>query len=450
MKRIGKYEISGLLGRGGMGAVYKARVPVIGKVVALKHLSPHPNLVALLGKEAIRRSFVTEAMTMANLRHPHIADVWDFHDADDLTFFVMEYYCNNLGLTIGETYPVEAPSRILSLDKAIHYTRQILVGLSRLHQAEIIHRDIKPYNILITDEDRVKITDFGLSKLRGETFHGPPNLRLGSPYYAAPEQEEDPDQVDARADIYPVGVMLYRMLTGALPIEPFKKLSQSNPDLDPDWDAFIDQAVAAERKKRFGSVKNMLDSLDSLSLAWEEKKEKTCRMPQIPAPKRIQEQKTNKKLRAESVKVAPGEARKVFEVDKLWRPIKYMANDLLVNPDGTVKDRSSLLVWQQAGSDHPLSWHEAHRYIEQLNQGRFAGRASWRLPTVNELISLITETPQAADLCVAAIFDQDQRWLWSSDRRSFVAAWYVSLDLGYVSWQDFTCYYFVRAVSSEI
>jgi serine/threonine-protein kinase len=127
-----------------------------------------------------------------------------------------------------------------------------------------------------------------------------------------------------------------------------------------------------------------------------------------------------------------------------------MANDLQLNPEGTVTDRSNSLVWQQAGSDHPVSWYEAHEYIEQLNEFRFAGRASWRLPTVNELISLITEVPRAADLCVEPIFDQDKRWLWSSDRRSFVAAWYVSLDLGYVSWQDFTCYYFVRAVSSEM
>jgi serine/threonine protein kinase len=450
MKKIDKYEVSGLLGKGGMGVVYKARVPVIGRVVALKLLSPHPMLVELLGKEAIRRSFVSEAITMASLRHPHIAAVWDFHDSDDLTFFVMEYYCNNLGLMIGETYRVEGPSRVLSVDKAIHYTRQVLVGLSRLHQAEIIHRDIKPYNILITDEDRVKITDFGLSKLRGETFHGPPNLRVGSPYYAAPEQEEDPDRVDVRADIYPVGVMLYRMLTGALPIEPFKKLSQSNPDLDPDWDAFIDQAIVAEREKRFAGVKHMLDSLDALNLAWEEKKEKACQMPQMPTLKRSPARKTKKRLRAQGVKVAPREARKVFEVDKLWRPIRYIAHDLQLNPEGTVTDRSNSLAWQQAGSDYPLSWHEAQKYIEQLNQGCFAGRASWRLPTVNELVSLITEIPRAADLCVEPIFHQDQRWLWSSDRRSFVAAWYVSLDLGYVSWQDFTCYYFVRAVSSEM
>ena len=447
MKRIGKYEICGLLGKGGMAKVYKVRIPVIGKVSALKLLSPHPNLVDLLGKEEIKRLFVTEAVTMASLRHPHIVAVWDYQDSDDLSFFVMEYYCNNLGLMIGETYRVEEPSRSLAVDKAIYYTRQILVGLSRLHETHIIHRDIKPYNILITDEDRVKISDFGLSKLRGETFQGPPNLKVGSPYYAAPEQEEDPDQVDARADIYPVAVMLYRMLTGTLPIGSFKRLSKVNPDLDPNWDVFIDKAIATDREKRFSGAKEMLSSLDELSSAWEEKKERVCRMPRVLAPKKL---RSKKKLRAQAVKVAPGKARKVFGLDKMWRPINYLANDFQQNPDGTITDRLTRLVWQQAGSDHPISWYEAHEYIEQLNKDRFAGRTHWRLPTVDELISLLMEVPRAVDLCVEPLFDQDKLWLWSSDRRSFVAAWYLSLHLGYVSWQDFSCYYFVRAVASAI
>ena len=450
MKRIGKYEICGLLGKGGMAKVYKVRIPVIGKIAALKLLSPHPILVDHLGKDEIKRLFVTEAVTMASLRHPHIVAVWDFQDSDGVTFFVMEYYCNNLGIMIGETYRVEEPSRSLAVDKAIYYTRQILVGLSRLHETHIIHRDIKPYNILITDEDRVKISDFGLSKLRGETFQGPPNLRVGSPYYAAPEQEEDPDLVDARADIYSVAVMLYRMLTGTLPIEPFKRLSQVNPDLDPNWDVFIEKAIARDRVKRFASAKEMLGSLDELSSAWQEKKEKVCRMPETLAPKALRSKKKKKKLRAQAIKVAPGKARKVFGLDMLWRPINYLANDFQQNPDGTITDRSTRLVWQQAGSDHPISWYEAHEYIEKLNKDHLAGCANWRLPTVDELMSLVTEVPRAVDLCIEPLFDQGKRWLWSSDRRSYVAAWYVSLDLGYVSWQDFACYYFVRAVSSEI
>jgi len=448
MKKIGKYEVCGLLGKGGMGMVYKVRMPVVGKVVALKLLSPHPNLVALLGEQEVRKRFVTEAVTMARLRHPHLVGIWDFHDSKALTFFIMEYFCNNLGVIIGETYRVEEPSRIVSVDKAIHYTGQVLKGLRRLHEAGIIHRDIKPYNILVTDQDNVKITDFGLSQLRGETFRGPRNLMVGSPYYAAPEQEEDPNQVDARADLYPVGVMLYRMLAGELPIDGFRGLSECNPDLDPDWDDFMLKAVAPDRENRFPSAKAMLGALDRLRAGWEEKKERVCDMPFVE-PMKEKAPGSGQRPHSESIKVRPGHARKAFGVDARWRPVHYTANDFRANKEGTVTDRATGLVWQRAGSDYPVTWHEAHEYVERLNQERFGAHANWRLPTVNELISLITDVPRAGDLCIEPIFDPTERWLWSSDRCSFVSAWYVSVDLGYVSWQDFTCYYYVRAVCSE-
>jgi serine/threonine-protein kinase len=449
MKKIDKYEVCGLLGKGGMGKVYKVRMPVVGKVVALKLLAPHPYLVTLLGEEEIRRLFVTEAVTMAGLRHPNIVAIWDFHESDDLTFFVMEYFCNNLGVIIGESYYVEEPSRIVSVDKALHYVRQILEGLSRLHQAGIIHRDIKPYNILVTDQDTAKITDFGLSKLRGETFKGPDNLNVGSPYYAAPEQEADPNQVDARADLFPVGVMLYRMLTGELPINSFRRLSECNPDLDPDWDGFLLKAIAEDRESRFGSAGEMLKALDELQIAWEEKKEKVCEMPITDLTKEAGAVSPEGALRSQTVKARPRDARKLFGIDSRWRPAHFIANDFRVNGDGTVTDKATGLIWQQAGSDYPMTWHEAHDYVEQLRQRDFAGRADWRLPTIDELISLLTDVPRAHDLCIEPVFDHNEKWLWSSDRRSFVAAWYVSVDMGYVSWQDFSCYYYVRAVCSD-
>jgi len=449
MKKIDKYDVCGLLGKGGMGIVYKVRMPVVGKVVALKLLRPHPNLVTLFGEKEVRQRFVTEAVTMARLRHPNIVSIWDFHDSEDLSFFVMEYFCNNLGLIIGETYRVEDPSRILSVDRAIDYTLQILVGLSRLHQAGIIHRDIKPYNILVTDQNTVKITDFGLSKLRGEDFRGPSNLMVGSPYYAAPEQEQDPNQVDARADLYAVGVMLYRMLTGELPIDSFKRLAQSNSDLDADWDTFILKSISQDRKDRFASAKEMLEAFDDLQIAWEKKKEKVCQMPTTGLSKKATRTGHRETPRGESIKARPRQAREVFGTDARWRPIHYTTNDFQVNADGTVSDKTTGLIWQKSGSDYLVTWHEAQGYIQELNHKRFAGRTDWRFPTVNELMSLLTKVPRAMDLCIEPIFDQNQRWLWSSDRRSFVAAWYVSVDMGYISWQDFSCYYFVRAVSSH-
>jgi serine/threonine-protein kinase len=448
MKRIGKYEVCGLLGKGGMGRVYKVRMPQIGKIVALKVLAPHPNLTALLGEEEVRKRFLTEALTMARLRHSNIVAIWDFHDDGELSFFVMEYFCNNLGAIIGESYRVEAPSRVLSVDKTIHYTRQILEGLCCLHHAGIIHRDIKPYNILVTDHDQVKITDFGLSKLHGEVFGGPRNVMVGSPYYAAPEQEEDPDQVDVRADLYSVGIMVYRMLTGLLPADSFKKLTAYNPDLDPAWDAFLLKAVAAEREERFASAKEMLDAFDQLQAAWEEKKERICLMPDPVSGVKRRPADSSFTIRSTSVKVRPKEARGIFGADSRWRPIRYVANDFQVNADGTVIDRTTGLAWEQGGVDYPVTWQGAHAYVRDLNRRGFAGLAAWRLPTVNELMSLLTDVPRVGDLCMEPVFDTNKRWLWSADRRSFTAAWYVSADMGYVSWQDFTCHYYVRAVCS--
>lgn len=251
MRKIGKYEILGLLGRGGMSVVYKVRLPVVNKVVALKLLSPHPNLKDLMGEEEVKRLFINEAKLIAGLRHPRVVDIKDFDLVDGIPYYVMEYYCNNLGLLIGETYEPEEPSRTISPDKALWYTSQTLEGLSCLHQAEIVHRDIKPYNLLVTDEDLIKISDFGLSRLRGETFSGPPNLKVGSPFYAAPEQEIDPDLADGRADLYAVGVMLYRMLTGRLPEGKKKGLSRFTPGLDGEWEAFLDQALALKKEERF-------------------------------------------------------------------------------------------------------------------------------------------------------------------------------------------------------
>jgi len=446
MKKIGKYEVCGLLGKGAMSTVYKVRIPKLGKIVALKLLSPHPHLVGSLGMEEITNRFVGEATTMASFRHPNIVSIWDFAETDGRVFLVMEYYCNSLGLIIGETYRAENPSRTLTLDKTIHYLRQILAGLSRLHQAGIIHRDIKPYNMLVTEEDTVKITDFAFSKLRGELLDPPPNLMIGSPYYAAPEQEQDPDGVDVRADLYSVGVMSYRMLTGTLPVHNGVRPSEFRSDLVKEWDSFMAKAMSQKRQDRFASSEEMLAALEQLAADWEENKERICAEAPPLKTKKKEKQKSKLILRDESIKVRPRQAREMFQLDELWRPRHYVNNVFEEKGDPTVNDRATDLLWQQDGSDFPMTWHEAHGYVQRLNRERFADRSNWRLPTVDELSSLLTETGQATDWCIEPVFSQDKRLIWSADRSSFVAAWYVSVDMGFIGWQDFSCYFFVRAV----
>jgi serine/threonine protein kinase len=447
MKKIGRYEICGLLGKGGMSTVYKARVPTIGKVVALKLLKPHPHLLEQLGMKALRERFTAEAVTMARLHHLHLVDVWDFDESDGQPFFVMEYFCNNLGLLIGETYRVENPSRPLPVPQVIHYGRQILEGLACMHQAEIIHRDIKPFNILLTEQDKVKISDFGMSRLRGEVWTGPPTLMVGSPYYAAPEQEKDPDAVDARSDLYAVGVLLYRMLNGQLPDNPPSPAGQAVPGLDPAWDSFFRMATAHRPADRFPNAINMWAALDELERHWQEQVRTACAAPTyVSALPLAMPPAVGSVPRQAPLKVPPKDARSTFDLDPLWRPCRFLTVDFAVLGNGTVKDRNTGLTWQQAGSDYPLTWQEAQDYVKQLNHRQFVGINAWRLPTVAELVTLVTATPISGISCLAPIFDPTQRRLWSADRSSFMAAWYVSTDLGFVDHHDFTCRSHVRAV----
>ena len=168
MKQIGPYHVRGLLGQGGMGRVYKVAHPVIGRILALKRLEPSEPLEQLVGAAKLRSLFEDEIRRMAGITHPHILEILDAGEDRGRPFYVMAYHCNNLGQEIGETYRAEMPSRPLTVPMSVDYGLQVLEGLARLHHAGIVHRDIKPFNILLTADDQVKICDFGLSRLRGE------------------------------------------------------------------------------------------------------------------------------------------------------------------------------------------------------------------------------------------------------------------------------------------
>ncbi len=447
MRTIAKYRIRGLLGRGGMSRVYRVEIPTIQKVVALKRLEPDPVLVDLMGVEKIRRLFVSEAVTMARLRHPNIVAVWDFDETEGVPYYLMEHYSHNLGEMIGETYIVERPSRAIPVDKALHYLRGLLSGLACLHYAGIVHRDIKPYNILVTEQDTAKICDFGLSKLRGETFAGPKQLKVGSPWYAAPEQEADPNAAGFSADVFSVGVVFYRMLTGVLPMAAPEAPSRLHPGLDAIWDAFILKAMAPGPGARFGDARQMLTALSALETHWHNRQEAVCRLPAERSQASPAVAGPLKPLRKTPRKVAPKEALEFFRLDPLWRPQNAQPRTFRQAGAGALADPDSGLVWQTAGAPYTLTWHPAAASVQRMRAEGFGGRRNWRLPTVDELLTLVSDLSPDRDYCLNPLFDPEQRWVWSADRRSFVAAWCVSFDLGYVTHQDFTDLNFVRAVA---
>lgn len=496
-RTIGTYRIGGMLGKGGMSVVYKVLHPASGEWVALKLFSPHPHLLATLGEARALRLFQHEVATLAAIRHPNVVRVLDRgQHSDGRPFFTMDYHCRNLGMLIGESYRPDMPSRVMNADTVIRNGRKLLLGLSALHNSGIIHRDIKPYNLLLTGEDQLLICDFGLSRVRGESpaiaVGKTRGLVVGSPFYAAPEQERDPTAADARSDLYSVGVVLYRMLTGQLPEEDSPIPSRVQPGIDEAWDRFVSKALKPAPEARFQSADAMLAELDALSEAHEKRKAAVCfdrsignhavsapgetRRP-FPVAARGESARRSdapacipRRPRSLPVKVRPADAPAVFHSDTLGRPIEIIANDFasgpfpqgLASPEHplsektrsagmapvTVFDRSTGLLWEIAGSLLPLKHDEARDHVSDLNRKAFGGRADWRLPTVNEIFSVLKPSLAEDRHCLPDVFPPDRKWLWTCDLRSFAAAWYVDCESGFAGWGDFSCRFYVRAVSS--
>jgi serine/threonine-protein kinase len=445
MRIIDCYVVKGLLGRGGMGQVFKVQIPVIEKAVALKILAPAGPLVEILGMAALEKRFIGEAVTMARICHPHVAEVIGFGRHEGRPYYLQEYYGNHLGLVLGETHRPEEPSRRLPLPRAARYAGQLLEGLARLHHDGIVHRDIKPHNLLLNPEDRIRIGDFGLSKVRGERFAVPASLRVGSPGYAAPEQERDPEAVTPAADLYAAGVVLYRMLTGVLPEDSRQPLNRLNPDLDNAWKAFFGKALDPEPRRRFASAEAMRETLERLEAAWQARLADTCRLAPFPQPP--PDAARTAIPRRVPLKTGHRHNRAQLGLDRLWRPAAWSSGTLRRLDAQVVEDPRSGLLWQYRGSPYPLAWHAARDYVAGLNHRGLAGRTDWRLPTIPELSTLLRPPPSGSDHCLEPVFHPEPQHLWSCDRRAFTTAWYVSLDLGYVAWQDMGCSQHVKAVA---
>lgn len=466
MRMIGRYAILGLLGRGGMGAVYKAAMPRTGRVVALKLLRPAEMLAATADPDALRRGFLREAALMARIRHPGVAQVLDLdEDAAGRPFFVMEYYCANLGALLGESYRVEEPTRRLGVERSLSLVRQLAAALARLHHEGVLHRDVKPYNLMLADlppdlapggagcGDEVKLIDFGLSRLRGELPAGTPRGAVqGSPYYCAPEQELDPAGADERADVFSAGVTLFRCLTGRLPQEslPASSLRQG---LDARFDDFFARCCNADPAARPASARALLAELDSLAAHWRALQAAACALP--PSEFRASEFQAEAerpaalpRLRCEPVRQPLRGARRAFGLDELWRPAALAPERFVDRGDGTVLDPACGLVWERGGSPYALTFAAAQEHAARLRAQRFAGLSGWRLPTVAELCTLLLPEPDLRRLCLPGAFDPAQRRLWSADRKSFAAAWYADAEHGFVWWQDLSCEFFARCVAS--
>jgi tRNA A-37 threonylcarbamoyl transferase component Bud32 len=256
-ERFPDLEILELVGHGGMGAVYKARQTRLDRLVALKILAPHR-----VRDPAFAERFTREARTLARLAHPHIVGIHDFGEVDGLYFFVMEYVD---GASLREVMQAGR----LSPGDALGLVPQICGALQFAHDAGVVHRDVKPENILLDRSGGVKIADFGLAKLLEPDRADAVSLTvsgavMGTPAYMAPEQIERPLDVDHRADIYAVGVVFYEMLTGELPLGRFDPPS-SKVRMDVRFDEVVLRALEKEPTRRYQLASEVSADLKGLA-----------------------------------------------------------------------------------------------------------------------------------------------------------------------------------------
>lgn len=260
-----QYEVEKLIGRGGMGAVYRGIQLSLDRPVAIKVLPP-----AIEQQDAaFAERFKNEAKLMGRMNHPAIVSVFDFGRTNDgQLYFVMEYIDGT------DVQQMIAAHGKLPAEHALAITAHLCDALGYAHKMGVVHRDIKPSNVLIDHEGRVKVADFGLAKFndghaesRGLTQTG---MTMGTPDYVAPESLILGVQVDGRADLYAVGVMLYQMLTGDLPRGMFKMPSQKVPGVDPRFDRIVRRALEQDREERYqssGEIRRDLDVILTTPLA---------------------------------------------------------------------------------------------------------------------------------------------------------------------------------------
>lgn len=264
-KRLdGRYEIQELIGVGGMAVVYKAYDNIDDRIVAVKILKEE-----FLQNEEFRRRFKNESKAIAVLSHPNIVKVYDVSFGDRLQYIVMEYV---EGITLKEYIEQQ---KVINWKEALHFVTQILRALQHAHDKGIVHRDIKPQNIMLLQNGNIKVTDFGIARFSRSETRTMTESAIGSVHYISPEQARG-EITDDKADIYSVGVVLYEMLTGQLPFQSDSAVSvaimqlQSDPksprELNDQIPIGLEQitmkAMQKDVRDRYQSAAEMLLDLD--------------------------------------------------------------------------------------------------------------------------------------------------------------------------------------------
>ena len=263
----GRYELIEKIGEGGMAVVYKGKDRLLNRYVAIKILRPE-----YTKDEQFIENFRRESQAAAGLSHPNIVGVYDVGREGNIHYIIMELID---GKVLSDV--IKEKGR-LDYKEAISIIRQVASALSLAHKNQIIHRDIKPHNILITSTGVAKLADFGIAKaVSASTIVGGNNKIMGSVHYFSPEQARGA-YVDERSDIYSLGIVLYEMLTGKVPFDgdnpvsialmhindPMPSLTREVPGIPPQLEKIVNKATEKYQSNRYKSVDDMIRDLDDI------------------------------------------------------------------------------------------------------------------------------------------------------------------------------------------
>ncbi|MDZ4201365.1 MAG: serine/threonine-protein kinase [Gallionella sp.] len=265
ISQLGRYEIIDELGQGAMGIVYKAVDPLIDRILAIKTISLS---LAKDEKDDYEQRFYQEAKAAGRLNHPNIVTVYDVGKSGEVAYIAMEF------LQGRELRDLLDEGQRLPVAQVIDYAMQVAQGLAYAHEHGIVHRDVKPANIMVVRDGLVKITDFGIARMASSTVRTQVGIVLGSPKYMSPEQVLG-KSIDQRSDIFSLGVMLYEMLTGQAPfagdsinsvmyqimnIDP-PLPSSRNSDVFAKLDSIVARAMAKSLDDRYQDARALADDL---------------------------------------------------------------------------------------------------------------------------------------------------------------------------------------------
>ena len=321
-----RYMVTGVVGKGGSACVYKAKDVILDREVALKILEDDKNEYRINS-----RSFETEVKAIARLSHPNIVNVFDISMDGSVKYIVMEYV---EGITLSAYL---RHKKVLPANEALSCARQVLRALKEAHEKGIVHRDIKPQNIMIMKNGQIKVADFGIARLPDKDSFAMDDRSIGTVHYISPEQARG-NSVDARSDLYSLAIVLYEMLTGTRPFEAPSSSdvimmqvtdtpthpSEINPEISKELDFIIMRALSKRPENRYESALDMLRALERVTLGErieEEKPRRKSFLSFLKAEKKAEEEPKKKSearspdeiLSAEPGKLSIGESYEQFE-----------------------------------------------------------------------------------------------------------------------------------------